>query len=599
MSATNYYIDENELTQKLKNDLKDYFKFVALVQQKRSLKSTRLIEEYIKNESDITHRIHFIEELDREEPYSSRAESDVTTDDIKKAKQRLSAKKQLLKPTSFLNYIFSTRKLVKSFADRTNIIISHVFSLRTTGESEFHYKKIINESTNLLMKPLNYLVEHGWEKLDRRSYNVVVTFNKFIRLFVQMGNIFRHDDHKFTFKELEQYIHLYLQVVSKKSNVEILKEAFYEILFFVPSYKALFREMVKLVNEINNTESRGLCFFNIILGLFMVRYRRFVRMNEIINHYNIQDIDDSHYDFNPKIAQYIKDTLNTMEHKYKEAEKRLFFLRFLEESISFRMEPTNPVFPLFGKVYYSEHLKYPKTVFDLRKENSIDNLDFMETFPSNITGPMSQFINGYLRVYGKFLRGQATLQYKDGSKQPRSIFKDWIFASELEKLQQSHNDLENLKASNAYFSIPLKTYTQYNKTKKTELEREEKLCSIMESISNAFYSIAEMISTILYNHFSAQNLKGEEIFSAATSQDKPIEKISSDPRLLPFAMHSVVDDNYLQNQLVHSIFNEIIVFTLNFTMLLEHTTLRKRLSEKQKYISQTEEYLNMKSKIEV
>ncbi len=599
MSVINSYIDENELTQKLKNDLKDYFKFVALVQQKRSLRSVRLIEEYIKNEPDITHRIHFIEELDREEQFASKAEPGVGQEDIKKAKQALSGKKQTLSPTSFLNYIFTTRKLVKSFADRTNIIISRLFSLRTTGESEFHYKKIVSDATSLLMKPLNYLVENGWEKLDRRSYNVVVTYNKFIRLLVQMGNIFRHNDHKFTFKELEQYIHLYLQVVSKRANVEILKEAFYEILFFVPSYKTHFREMVKLVNDINNTESRGLCFFNIILGLFMVRYRRFVRMGEILNHYSIQDIDDSHYDFNPKIAQYIKDTLDTMKHKYREAEKRLFFLRFLEENISFSMEPTNPVFPLFGKVYYSEHLKYPKTVFDLRKENTIESLDFMETFPSNISGPMSQFIGGYLRVYGKFLRGQATLQYKEGPKQSRSIFKDWIFASELEKLQRLYHDLENLKASNAYFSIPLKTYLLYNRTKKTELEREEKLCSILEGISSAFYSIAEMISIILYGHFSAQTLKGEEIFSAAATQDKPIEKLTSDPRLLPFAMHSVVDDDYLQNQLVHSIFNEIMVFTLNFAMLLENTPLRKRFTEKQKYISQTEEYLNMKSKIDI
>ncbi|MDH5682538.1 MAG: hypothetical protein OEZ36_13185, partial [Spirochaetota bacterium] len=116
--------EEVALAQKIKSDLNDYFKFVSLTEKKRSPRHTRLIEEYIKRESNISQRIHFIEELDREEQFAHKLGPAIDADDINRLKQKEQAKKKKKKITrsSFFTYLFSSRKDIKNFGARTNIL---------------------------------------------------------------------------------------------------------------------------------------------------------------------------------------------------------------------------------------------------------------------------------------------------------------------------------------------------------------------------------------------------------------------------------------------------------------------------------------------
>ncbi|MDH4128027.1 MAG: hypothetical protein OEV44_04700, partial [Spirochaetota bacterium] len=345
--------EKEELVFKIKNELNEYFKFVDLLQKSRSTKSTRLIEEYIKKESNILRRINFIEELDREQRFADRVEPQVDAEEIRIAKQKIEKRKISfnLTPSSFLTYLFSTRKSIKNFGLRTGIIESGIFSLRMTGHSEFHYKNLIVGVNSLLIKSVNYILENGWMKLDRRSYNTVVIFSRYLKQFFQAGNIINRDDNKLIFKNLEQFISPYLQVVSKRIYKDLLKESFYEVLYFEPSFKSKFRDMVNLLDEILNTESRGTCFFNIVMGIIIIKFRNFVKFSDLLDHYNIQDIEDTKYDFSPKVRQQIQDKLDSLEFKYKEAEEKLFFLRFVGEDLSLDAKENNPLTQIFGKVY--------------------------------------------------------------------------------------------------------------------------------------------------------------------------------------------------------------------------------------------------------
>ncbi|MDH5682717.1 MAG: hypothetical protein OEZ36_14090, partial [Spirochaetota bacterium] len=415
------------LALKIKNDLNDYFKFVSLTEKKRSPRHTRLIEEYIKRESNITQRIHFIEELDREEQFAHKMGPAIDSDDIKKLKQKEQAKKKKKKisRSSFLTYLFSGRKDIKNFGARTNILKSGLFSIRITGDSEHYYKTLLSRVTTLLLKATNFMVENSWKSLNRTSYNVIITFSRFLKRFIQEGNIFALQDPISIFSKMEKYIIPYLQVASKRVNKDLLKEAFYETLYFEAAFKADFREIIHVVNELLDIDSRGMRFFNVILGTFMIQFRHFVSLPHMLNHYNVPEIDDSHYDFSPKIKGQIQEEIESGSYKFREMEEGLYYLRFIDESFNFSAPLENPVVQVFGRVFFYTRTKPPMTFEKLVTSGDFHDEAFLGSFKANITPVLYNYLIGFLTIFGPFLRGQVSVKGKDNLTHEVSLFSNW------------------------------------------------------------------------------------------------------------------------------------------------------------------------------
>lgn len=597
MSGFEQY-EKNQGALQIKNELNDYFKFVSLLEKKRPPKNVQLIEEFIKNESNIIQRIRFIEQLDEETKYREKIESSKKIEIDKHKEKKTKEVNRVIESSSLLSYLFSSKKVISNFGGRTQIVAAGFFGPRMTGESEFHYKNIINKVNNNILKSVVYITDNGWEKLDRKSYNVIVTFSKFIKLFAQLGNILQHNDIRATFREVEMYIHPYLQVVTYKANKEILKESYYEVLFFNPDFKPKFREIISTLNELLNTESRGMCFFNILLGIYMCRFKHFVKMSDLQNHYNVQPIDDTRYDLSPKLTQHIREQIASMHNKYKKAERELFFLRYLDESFDFEIEEDNPVYKIFAKIFFSDKLKHPKTFDELKKETKDQNLGmFLEHSQSNLTNPIHRLVEGFLRVYNDLLRGQITI-ITNGEKQEKIIFTEWLFANELDTLKQCSQELELLKSVNAYLSISFKTYQRFNQTGQTELEKEEKNCRLIKRIITTFFDLSEKLAAILYGNYQAHSLEGEEKLHALSTQDKPIDDITGNVQLIPYSTHNIANHAALEDQMLVNALTDANMFSINLCLLFHFHTLFDRMGKKQPNITYTEDYINIKSKIE-
>ncbi len=593
---------KEELSSRIKNDLNAYFNFVELLNKERPAKLARQIEEYIKQQPNILQRIAFIEELDRDNQFSHRKEIHLIDEEVKGIKDKIVQKKESrrdIHKTPFLSFLFYTRKAIIQFGSRTRILASRFLSLRLTGESEHHYKLLLGNVNSVLLKATNHMVDNGWKLLDRRAYNLVVQFLNFLKGFSQAGNIFNRNDNKYMIRQLEFFISSYLICIQKKIYKDVLKESFYEILYFSSTFKPMFRDIIDTLNHFLDTDSRGMCYYNILTSIYMIQYKHFIKQPELLYQYNIQDIDESKYNFSPKIRKVIDDQLETLKGKHLDAEDKLYYLRFLDEDFNFNSDLDNPVLQLFGKLVYFEQLVESNSFSDLIKSGQIDINKILMDIQENMTPGLIRYLKGFLNVYTSFLCGEVHLKNADGSGVVQEeIFKEWIFSKDILMLKTLQSDLELLQKSTSYFTLSFNTYQNYILKNKVESEKEEKICSKIRGVVDIFYSMSEKITNVLYRNYEAQCLNEKEKLKLSSTQTESVSDLINEPRFLPHAMKLIDQDQYLTGQTVLKVMQKIAIFTVNFSNIFHNPSMTRRQNEKQKLISISEEYLNLKSKLQ-
>ncbi|MDH5681543.1 MAG: hypothetical protein OEZ36_08145, partial [Spirochaetota bacterium] len=448
-----------------------------------------------------------------------------------------------------------------------------------------------------LLRATNFMVENSWKNLNRTSYNVIITFSRFLKHFIQEGNIFALQDPVSVFNKMGKYIIPYLQVASKRVNKDLLKESFYETLYFEAAFKADFREIIHVVNELLDIDSRGMRFFNVILGIFMIQYRHFVSLPHMLNHYNVGDIEDSHYDFSPKIKGQIQEEIESGSYKFTEMEEALYYLRYIDEGFNFGAPLDNPVVQIFGRVFFYTRVKPPMSFEKLVKGGDFHDEAFLGSFKANITPVLYNYLIGFLTVYGSFLRGQVSVKGKDKLTHEVSLFSNWYFGKELEELANYQSELGALKDATTFLSIPFETYERFNRSGRIDLEKEERLCRHFQNVVGFIYKLSEKMANALYRHFASSNLTGDEKLALENSKNDPIDDVSLDARLIPHATSHIARDPYLDGQLIINVMNEIMVFSANFANLFRYADLSDRLTKKQKQLLKSEEYLKLKSKL--
>ncbi len=589
--------EKDEVVGKIKNDLQDFFKFINLLKKKRSKKNTMRIDDYIKRESAIAKRIKFIEELDKKE----KLDEDISKFKGKSSQdsQQKSRAKYKLNKNSYLTFIFTTRKLLLQFARKTSVISSGFFSLsfKITADSRERYRVTLNDAATHILTPMYYILEHGWKTLNPVKYNLVSGFSKFIKQFTQLGDIFDVDDIAILEQRIESFIESYLQIVGIGDNKEQLKKIFHNALNEIPSYKEKLKDILVFLDDITKIDSPGINFSNVILGIYALRYKKIIRIKELTEHYKIQNVDDLRYDFSPKVLQKIKQHLETLENKYKQAEEGLFYLRFAEENFNFKYADNNALTDLFSKVYYFVQLSRSRSFGQLKIDQKIEKLNFIESSLENLSPLFIQFLSGFVRIYGKLLFGKVTVQLHEENKQVIDIFRDSIFMNEITRLLEVQGELGNLK-SRGGVAISLDVYDHFVETGKTQLEREKRLCTLYKITIHTFYNISTKISKILYNNSLAQKLTGEDKLTLTTSQNKPLQDIPDEPVLLPFSTHHLLNNPYLEGYIVIRALNEVMAFTINFCQLFNYKPLMDRIGMKKRFIDMTDDYIHMSAKME-
>ncbi len=572
----------------IKSELNDYYHYLELLEHKRSSEYSRLIESYITNEPNILNRIEYIKNLDKEKPKSKPATA--RTEKSLPPTMRPGSLEPL-KRVSLFSYLFSKRKSMKDFGIRTKVFEDQFFNLKISFESKRYYLSMLEKAKVYMLKPLNEILSHGWNKLDRKMYNLLVVLSKFLTHFIHAGNILEYENIAETTTKLDKYIRYYLQIIGINNNKKLISKASNIVMDTNQAFKKKNQNYLNVLDELIKYYSEEMCFANIILGIHMLRFRRFIYIEELIEYYHIQDIDDQGYDLDPSLSKAIKNKFIALETMYRETEKEVFILRYLDEDFHFESKADNPI---------------AKLIFNLLNHGKItanipEDMTKKETY---LTGMLKEFalpfikiMKGFKDIYGAFLKGKMVLKSLEKNQKSEKIFEERIFANELSLFYELLRELEDVKLLHLHIPVSFSVYCEYVRFKKLDVISIEKVCSLILDIITLLDKLAEKIDTLLYNHYAVQNLKGEDMLAASQLQNSSIDKIEDKPRYLPFAMAEIVETGYLNGQTVLNSFQEIILFIINFCHLLKYEPLYPRILKKQKFISITDEYFSIKSKV--
>ena len=596
--------DNNQLNKKLKSDLDTYLEFVNLYGKERPFEAKREIEKIINEEKSIVVRIKRIKELDEKYGDVKDENADLDSTSIEETSKTSKDSDVQARETSFtlvannfFQYLIFERSKLVSFGTRTQTISFKLFGIKKelSANAIVLWRQIYAGIRDHLFKQVNYALLNGWKILDPLSYNTLSTFNNFLIKFIKDGELLdRNQPTSHNLKVVESFIKPYLQLSHNPKYKEILKESLYEVLFISNEYKAKVKESIKFLEEVINTDKRTLGFFNIILAIYSLYYNRFIKLGDLLKYHKVKEIDGAQHDFNQKTLNEIKDYMEKINEELAETEDELFFLKFIDGNLKRDTHKDNDWVDLFNKLSLFSQLSTNKKSQNGFKEPQVEIKPF-NTFFQDIIAHISKATQGFLANYSSILKGDFEV-LTGGIYKRVSIFKPFMFKREIQDLEDLARDYEYMRTSGDVISVRFETYYLYTTKGNLDLEKEEKLCKMIEkNISNA-KTIAYKIISILRNHYKTSKLSSTELLERYKTQNEPIDETQKE-RLIPFAFDNITHHPYLQDVKVIDVLNEIAFYTINLIHLFQEKETFKRFLERDTLLEKMETYLKLKAKV--
>lgn len=593
-----------------RNELQDYFKLISLLHKERPIQYREEVEGVIKNEPDNKKRIKKVQDIDRKYlKVANRNKRKIEFETHHKDKSIISSRKKL-KASGFFSYLFFNRKMVVNFANRTESIVLSFFGLtkHLSTIAEVMWNDLYEKTKKYLIAPVNQIVLKGWMALDINSYNLVTIFDKFLKNFIRYGeDLSTTRSANENLRTIEGFIKNYLKVIFIKDYREILEEVILEYILTDKRFKTNYKDIRRLLKEFLEIESRSLCFFNVLNAVFIIYYNRFIKLSELCKHYGVEDINHYKYQFSPKIEAEVREYIEKIEHKYKNAEKELFYLKYIEE-ISFYSSPNNSIVKLFNSICFYELISKGTNFDKIKKviDNEVEKKDEKDlkmnpfnTFKMDVSKFVLKFITGFKIIYKNILTDPITIDAENDNEKNKTaitLFNNNPFQAHFLKISDFTRDL-SLLSQNEKFKVRKEEYFFFIDDKLLETKEAEKICELVESIVSELYSIANKICFTLFKNYKASCMNPDELLHVYKEKNEPINLSSDELCLIPYAFNTIIDNRIHSERKILNVLNEIALITINFVYLMKYSPLMERLVKRTELIDDSEYYVKIKSKI--
>jgi hypothetical protein len=119
-----------------------------------------------------------------------------------------------------------------------------------------------------------------------------------------------------------------------------------------------------------------------------------------------------------------------------------------------------------------------------------------------------------------------------------------IWESTVTRLESLFQEVDYQRETHKYLFITLSTYDQFkNQNGHLESEKDEKLCTLIEKLTEEFSNFFEVMTQILYHHYYLTYYEEKEnIFDKLKTRNKPIAETETE-RFIPFSDYQVKEYN--------------------------------------------------------
>ncbi len=485
---------------KKNSQINDYIRLGNILKKERSPLKQTAVDAILRSKTSLKDKIEQIIHIDHTDerygkPESPRQESSVMTakdravgetdDDeqnqikiIKKGQYKI---KRPYTENSFFNFLFREYRKIKQFGIMSRIlVVKFLFRVRINpGALESIYTEYVQKNVQRILSILKPVILTGWRVLDKYEYNCIVTLIEFYQSLMktEFRNLPCGDRQLLNqFKNMER---LFLVLHSDREILEAVFIALQKISDWEPAQDAELKETADHVRSLMYSEDNYPSLYNLILGLNMVRWRRFFILTDLIN-FNVKSvIPAAVFDCPDKVRIMIRTFIEEQESRLK---------KLVRERAELSKELS--LFPMNTKA----EIDYGSLTLFYNQQADTGKAEAFHRDSEQILFFLIRFADIFIKSFRPLLSGMIAFDPPETG----IVFPNAFFGSEIDHLNYSLKKLERHTFS--YGSISRQRYLEIRETNKTATRLEAEAFSIVNEILVYIHEIARKLSVVLVSH---------------------------------------------------------------------------------------------------
>lgn len=478
----------------------------------------------------------------------------------------------------FFQRMMGVNERISQFAEESRALHYPIFSKQPELSPEV--KKIFYDIPNIELEDailaLEYCEQHGWKEWDRKVYNTVVNFHRFLRYFADGRKKFQDGETPLSFllqtKRMQTY---YARHLKRKNGGEIILS---HVITFIKREPILAKNLDKIKNtlkQLTRLEKIRPRFTEVITSLYILEHQKMIYWHQVESALKVPPIDDSQYECSNQVAEQIKVTLENHEKELRDyttilAEKDLIRKKFFQFNDKGKVVCgfLNFVVKDFIQNYYfsdegQESLRwkfknYPHWLFllvcrDLR----------------SIYGPI---LSDYIAVEETYIKNVL-------------IFNKNLFFNELELLETYLTKIEDFHRSYPEFALTFDKLNSQYMTKSSD-RAELQFFSLIAEAADTFGQMAKKLHIILNNHRMAKEIEKRNKLTneIRESSQAAITDTKIRARFIPYYNGMVVSGNRLNRKILEQIIQEMATYLFNYAVIFKNSSIINMITSREKLV---------------
>jgi len=219
---------------------------------------------------------------------------------------------------SFIRYLFIEYRKIRYFGNVTHIFFPRVFppGVQLSKDVGITFEKYLQPCALKLFEVLSVILNTGWHYLDKIEYNLIVIMKKICEKIGKTDfSLLDCGDRNLVdrFRSLES---LFLVLHHESDQLELLYTALKRVVKKLPGPERDGGEVVLLARRILGRDDELPSLYNFLLGLNMLKYRRYFDLQELIQTNCGEVVSNQAYecgkDTQKEIDLYIEETIKAL-----------------------------------------------------------------------------------------------------------------------------------------------------------------------------------------------------------------------------------------------------------------------------------------------
>ena len=502
-----------------------------LLRKEREELKKQAVERVLATDLRISQKIEKIKEIDeKQDPQEiERVVQRAYLQALRREFVRLrSSVKASQKSIPYLKYMFRERRRIRDFGRKTHVLDTPFLppGIRTNLElRNFFVRDLQNWSAEISHK-LELITEHGWLHLTPLQYNLIVLLKSLADKCLAFDFVHLNYRDRKLIEKMKRIERLFLMLHYRAEYAEMIQESVLSVYRKQGKGEEAGQEVRNLAVRILAADATLPSLYNCIVGLNMVKYRRFLTLEDLMQPglgeaVNTRDFNCT-LEVRLRIYAYVQSSLESI----KKLHSQLHEVRRLNSYLNYDEQ---------GAVDSSNlNRLYEKSV---PKEEG----DF-QTDQGNVLVFAQRLFEAFYRTFLSFLNGKVQL----GGIERTAIFSRSFYELEMARLAAI---VDKLKKGPFHFgNFPLSQYLQVKEAKIGAIGNELELIQLVDEGIACLADLGKSLAKVI----GSSTGKLQDQADQPADPEQPLEPVifQGKPYSIPYAEQRIGERSYLEGMTV-------------------------------------------------